>query len=1031
MRIKILTISVLISLTACNTELIPPGDGRINDYKSLIEEFADPGIEYRPAPLWVWNNDVEREDIDLSLAELKKQGVGGVFIHPRIGLITEYLSDEWFELVEYSMGKAKEIGLKVWIYDENVCPSGFAGGHVYNDMPESYNRGTILETRKMKKLVLDSLESKKIEFVFMKDGDKWINITDNSKKEEGNTGEYAVVYLFNFSTGSRSFAGFSYVDLIARGVTEKFMELTMEGYERVGRHEFGKLIPGIFTDEPHIGAEEGLRYTPDLFDTFKLRWGYSLEDEFMSLTEETGRWKKVRHDYRTVLLEMFIDRWSKPWYEYTEKNNLIWTGHYWENTWPDIYHGPDNMAMYAWHQMPGIDMLFNSLEERPDQFGNNMAVKELSSIANQFERHRTICETYGGAGWDLRFEDMKRLGDWEYALGVNFLNQHISQLSLVGCRKQNYPQSFLGYDPYWHLYSNQTDYFARLSVALSSGRQINNTLILEPTTSVWMYYDGQKSEELEHIGKSFKDLINRLEENQLEYDLGCENVIKHHGRVRGKNFIVNKRSYDLVVIPELMENIDRATFELLKQYTENGGVVLQLGDRPELLDGEQSGELDSLFKKDSWIESSLDEEVLKEYFLCEDFMMTPSPSGRIHHNRRQLADGEVLFIANFSLEEEANTIIHIKGASIEQLNAANGELSPVYYEKEGDQLILRVHLYPGESYMVFVHDRKVVPPDDRAAVEEKKPVSSTETEINVLQPNVLTIDYLDLQIMGEPRGMMYYAYASDTIYRRFGYLNGSPWNSVQYKTTFIDMNKMHKDGDRFTISYYFNLNKGTDKEGMKLVAEQAYQYNITVNGNMVNEGNETWLDPDFNVIDIEDFVNTGKNEVKLSMDHFDNRCDPSPVYILGNFALKPVEKGWDIVPATGIGFGSWRKQGYPFYSESVKYSKILETDRTGEYEVQLPEWFGTVSEIMVNGESTGIIQSQPYTKRITLEEGKNEISVIVYASLKNAFGPHHVFARGYMRPPAFRKGKDKMPAGLEYDFLDYGLMDDFRIYMLQ
>ncbi len=116
-----------------------------------------------------------------------------------------------------------------------------------------------------------------------------------------------------------SYAGFSYVDLLAKGVTEKFMEVTMKGYEKVGGHEFGKLIPGIFTDEPQIGSEGGIGIHLICLRNLAKRWGYDLEDELVSLTEETGNWKKVRHDYRSVLLEMFIERWSKPWYEYTEE----------------------------------------------------------------------------------------------------------------------------------------------------------------------------------------------------------------------------------------------------------------------------------------------------------------------------------------------------------------------------------------------------------------------------------------------------------------------------------------------------------------------------------------------------------------------------------------------------------------------------------------------------------------------------------------------------------------------------------------
>ena len=74
-------------------------------------------------------------------------------------------------------------------------------------------------------------------------------------------------------------------------------------------------------------------------------------------------------------------------------------------------------------------MLFNS-DTRPDQFGNIRAVKELSSVVNQLDKSRALSETYGGAGWELTFDDMKRLGDWEYVLGVNFLNQHLAHMTL-------------------------------------------------------------------------------------------------------------------------------------------------------------------------------------------------------------------------------------------------------------------------------------------------------------------------------------------------------------------------------------------------------------------------------------------------------------------------------------------------------------------------------------------------------------------------------------------------------------------------
>ena len=111
------------------------------------------------------------------------------------------------------------------------------------------------------------------------------------------------------------------------------------------------------------------------------------------------------------------------------------------------------MAMYAWHQMPAIDMLFNQYnDDHPQaQFGNARAVKELSSVANQMGRSRTLSETYGGGGWDESFEDFKRLGDWEYALGVNFMNQHLAHMTITGARKYDYPPVFTPLSPWWEV----------------------------------------------------------------------------------------------------------------------------------------------------------------------------------------------------------------------------------------------------------------------------------------------------------------------------------------------------------------------------------------------------------------------------------------------------------------------------------------------------------------------------------------------------------------------------------------------------
>ena len=174
-----------------------------------------------------------------------------------------------------------------------------------------------------------------------------------------------------------------------------------------------------------------LPWSDGLPAAFQKRWGYSLTDHLPSLVRPLGPWKKVRHDYYRVLLEQFIEHWGKPYHDYCEKHGLEFTGHYWDHEWPECQAVPDNMAMYAWEHRPGIDCLMNQYrEETHAQFGNVRMVKELSSVANQLGRERTLCEAYGAGGWDLRFEDMKRIGDWLEVLGINTLDQHLSYITL-------------------------------------------------------------------------------------------------------------------------------------------------------------------------------------------------------------------------------------------------------------------------------------------------------------------------------------------------------------------------------------------------------------------------------------------------------------------------------------------------------------------------------------------------------------------------------------------------------------------------
>ncbi|TFH22741.1 MAG: hypothetical protein E4H10_13230, partial [Bacteroidia bacterium] len=603
------------------------------------------------------------------MKEFKKAGIGGVFVHPRPGLLTEYLSDDWFHLFDYTLQKGKELDMKVWIYDENSYPSGFAGGHVPAEMPDSYKHGTGLIMHVGERL--DDLPIRDPEVILKKSGDGFVDITSSLESEKGKTGTY---YLFEKTYPGKSpwYGGFSYVDLLYKGVTDKFLEITMtRGYEK-NRSDFGETLPGIFTDEPNLEAAMSggamMRWTPDLWDAFQGRWGYDLRTNLPSLVEERGNWKKVRHDYYELLLELFIDRWAIPWSTYCDENNLAWTGHYWEHGWPEPTDGFDESAFYIWHQQPGVDMLGNRLDTagQGGQFGNDRAIRELRSAANQAGRMRTLSETYGGGGWEMNFEEQKRLVDWQCVLGVNFVNQHLSYYSLNGVRKFDYPPSFSYHEPWWDHYKLMGDYIGRVSMAMSAGQQINQILVLQPTTSAWMYFSRKvRNPTIYGIRNGFKDFVYRMEQQHLEYDLGSEYVIKTIGSVKGDKFTVGQRDYSLVVIPAAMENMDRSTLELLAEYLEKGGRILSFNPNVSRVDGEPSSEVNDLSAKypEQWtFSNSLEDATSLEMLSNDGFeMKDQTRNGMLYHQRRILDDGQLLFVANSHKTKRAHAEVLVQG----------------------------------------------------------------------------------------------------------------------------------------------------------------------------------------------------------------------------------------------------------------------------------------------------------------------------------------------------------------------------------
>jgi hypothetical protein len=398
-----------------------------------------------------------------------------------------------------------------------------------------------------------------------------------------------------------------------------------------------------------------------------------------------------------------------------------------------------------------------------------------------------------------------------------------------------------------------------------------------------------------------------------------------------------------------------------------------------------------------------------------------------------LADGQVLFLVNSSLTEQANGSLSTTGKDALELNTLTGTINGYPNKLSGDSISLSYSIPPAGSLLLFIPDKKI--PGYLTSVKPRNYIqvqSASSLKVERNDENALMIDFCDIEVGKETTKDLNTYYAADKVFRYYGFKNGNPWNtSVQFKKNIVDRDTFGLSTG-FTATYHFQIKDKTDFNTFKAVVERPGLWTVSVNGTEVKpEAGEWWLDRSFGVFNIGSSLKTGDNTVSLKTSPMTVHAEVEPIYILGDFSVSPAEKGWYIEgPVHIYSAGSWKTQGMPFYSWGISYSKEFNIENTeGNWEVALGKWNGTVAEVKVNGQSATAIAFPPYHSDVTglIKQGANKIEVTVIGSLKNLLGPHHNNPKpGFVSPWIWRDVKS-YPSGKDYQMLDYGLFDDFSL----
>ncbi len=507
--------------------------------------FRSPTSEYRGAPFWAWNCAMTEEMVDATIRDLREMGMGGAHIHPRTGLDTPYLSDEFMALVKRAVAAGKENGMLTWLYDEDRWPSGYGGGLVTSD--HAYrNRYLVFAPYRLDQCETNTIyissampaRSKERTLlgrygVFIERGclEDYCLLQKEEELPEGWQEWFAYLEV---SGDSPWFNNQAYVNTLDQRAVEKFIEVTHERYYQTAGDEFGKSIPAIFTDEPqfchkdHLGFAEESReviipFTDDFDDTFIEAYGYSLMEKLPELFWELpkGRVSVSRYRYHDHLCERFVRAYADTIGAWCREHKILLTGHMMEE--PTLMSQTaalgEAMRSYRGFDLPGIDMLCDWRELS--------TAKQAQSAARQNGSVGVLSEIYGVTNWDFDFRGHKLAGDWQAVLGVTVRVHHLNWTTMAGEAKRDYPAPIGYQSPWYRQYRLVEDHFARLNTVLTRGKAIAKIGVIHPIESYWLYFGTE--EMTGGIRREMEDDFNTLIEWLLfglqDFDFIAESLL--------------------------------------------------------------------------------------------------------------------------------------------------------------------------------------------------------------------------------------------------------------------------------------------------------------------------------------------------------------------------------------------------------------------------------------------------------------------------------------------------------------------------
>ncbi len=542
-------------VTACLGISSAAGEPAVDLPADWLQAWRDPGVAFRP--LQIVHGLPAQQATREAMKRLKDLGLGGIVCN--VGFDSYLRSDEnWRTWVE-AVKACADVGLRVWIYDEDGYPSGAAGGLVLEENP--------------------GFEALALAY------------------DPSHADPFLVRASYEHTHASNNYhAARRYPNLIDKAAVASFIRTTHDAYYQRLEPLFGKTIEALFTDEPSLMAVNigplpdevrkqvrvadpldpnvqplpSVPWVADLPDLYQQRYDQDLMAMRKSLfVGDTDADRQVRRQYWALVADLLAERYFGQIEEWAKAHSVASSGHIlWEET---LVHHPalegNSLKMLGRMDIPGLDMLSSNPEAAIHTGWVTATLPASAALLNGRRLVMTevsdFSETMARKG-PAPVADMCATAAWQAALGV-------TEFALYYGREQRTPEQYRSY----------CAFVGRLNALLRDAQPAPRVLLYYPIADIWSEYKpvaakltaGSQSQRLRDIVGSFMNLGQRMTRGQVSFAIADHEMLAA-ARVEGDEMCIGGQGFKALVLPAGVE-LPPSAAQQISRFEIGGGHVLR------------------------------------------------------------------------------------------------------------------------------------------------------------------------------------------------------------------------------------------------------------------------------------------------------------------------------------------------------------------------------------------------------------------------------------------------------------------------